>query len=182
MNVNSHTGNTAAGQPRWTDRLSDGTHVLIRPIQPADADIERAFIRHLSPQSRRMRFLGQIAEPSDTLIRDLTNIDRRRDMAFVALVHRDGAEQEIGVSRYSANGDGSVCECAVAVADDWQRRGLGTLLMRHLIDYARAQGIRELVSYDASENRQMRELAADLGFVRTADRESADQVVHRLKL
>ena len=43
--------------PQWTETLSDGTHVLIRLIRSSDAELERAFIEHLSPESRRFRFL-----------------------------------------------------------------------------------------------------------------------------
>ena len=171
-----------ADNPHWTETLSDGTHVLIRPIHAADASLEKKFIERLSPASRRYRFLGAIGEPSDELIRRLTRIDYRRDAAFVALVHRDGEKREIGVSRFSLSADGQSCECAVTVADDWQRKGLGVVLMRHLIEVARTRGIRSMVSYDAADNAQMRDLAAFLGFRRAADPDDPRQVVHTLSL
>ncbi|HEY0179997.1 MAG TPA: GNAT family N-acetyltransferase, partial [Dokdonella sp.] len=58
--------------PSWTDMLHDGTRVSIRPIRADDAALEKAFIEHLSPESRRLRFLGSIGEPSAALIRSLT--------------------------------------------------------------------------------------------------------------
>jgi GNAT superfamily N-acetyltransferase len=167
---------------RWTDALRDGTHVIIRAIGKRDAAIERRFIERLSPESRRMRFLGQLKTPSEDMIRQLTDIDYKRDMAFIALVHRDSETREIGVSRYSIAADGKSCECAVTVADDWHNKGLATLLMRHLIDVARSRGIRSMVSYDAMENSQMRQLAQFLGFERRTDPEDAHMVIHRLTL
>ncbi|WP_257388529.1 GNAT family N-acetyltransferase [Tahibacter caeni] len=167
--------------PHWVEVLSDGTHVLIRPIGKADAGLERDFIRRLSPQSRRLRFLGQIGEPSAELIRRLTDIDYEHDMALVALLHRDGAKQEVGVARYGVSADGS-CECAVTVSDEWQNRGLATVLMTHLIAIARDRGIREMVSIDLAENGAMRDLAAGLGFRREPDPDDAMQVIHRLTL
>lgn len=172
----------SADHPHWTETLRDGTHVLIRPIHAADAALEKHFIERLSPASRRYRFLGAIGEPSDELLRRLTDIDYRRDAAFVALVHRDGEKREIGVSRFSLGADGKSCECAVAVADEWQHRGLGVVLMRHLIEVARARGIRSMVSYDAADNAAMRELAGFLGFRRTPDPDDPRQVVHTLLL
>ncbi|MBN8739030.1 MAG: GNAT family N-acetyltransferase [Xanthomonadaceae bacterium] len=165
----------------WVELLSDGTHVLIRPIGKADAELERNFIRRLSPQSRRMRFLGQIGEPSPEMIRRFTDIDYEHDMALVALVHRDGAKQEIGVARYGIAADGS-CECAVTVSDEWQHRGLATVLMKHLIAIARERGIREMVSIDLAENGAMRDLAAGLGFACRPDPDDAMQVIYRLTL
>lgn len=167
---------------RWIDTLRDGTHVIIRPIRKEDAELERSFIKRLSLESRRMRFLGQIREPSDEMLRRLTDIDYKKEMAFIALVHRDGQTQEIGVARYSTSSDGKFCECAITVSDEWHYKGLATLLMHHLIDVARSRGIRTMVSYDAIDNGQMRELATFLGFKRTPDPADSGMVVHTLTL
>ena len=168
--------------PHWTETLSDGTHVIIRPIRKEDAALERAFIKRLSPESRRLRFLGQFNEASDDLVKSLTDIDYRRDVAFVALIHRDGEKREIGVARYGTNEDGSACECAVTVADEWRQRGLGVALMRHLIEVARSRGVRSMFSIDEADNSGMRDLAKFLGFRRTRDPDDATQVIHTLTL
>ena len=172
----------SADSPHFTEQLRDGTHVIIRPLHKSDAALERAFIKRLSPESRRLRFLGQVGEPSDDMIRKLTDIDYQHDMAFVALVHRDNQKREIGISRYSVGADGQSCECAVTVDDEWHNKGLGNLLMRHLIDVARARGIRTMISIDAADNWQMRDLAAYLGFRRERDPDDSAQVIHRLTL
>src|SRR6185312_12328065 len=117
---------------QWKEKLRDGTTVMIRPIHGEDAGIERRFIEHLSAQSRRFRFLGEVKSPSPALIAQLTHPDPLRDVAFIALI-ADGAEKrEIGVARFCARPDAVTCECAVAVSDEWQHRGLATLLMGHL--------------------------------------------------
>jgi GNAT superfamily N-acetyltransferase len=162
--------------------LPDGSEVTIRALRKEDAQLERDFIRNLSPQSRWMRFLGQIVEPSDSLIRKLTELDYQRDVAFIALSRENGVTREVGVSRYSLEPDSQSCECAVTVADAWQGRGLGTLLMRDLINMARRRGIRSMFSIDASENGRMRELARDLGFKRERDPDDPTLVIHRLTL
>lgn len=168
--------------PHWVDTLSDGTHVVIRPIRKEDAALERAFIKRLSPESRRLRFLGQMNEASDALVKALTDIDYRRDVAFVALVHREGEKREIGVARYGTNDDGTACECAVTVADEWRNRGLGVALMRHLIEVARSRGVRSMFSIDEADNGAMRDLAKFLGFRRARDPDDATQVIHTLAL
>lgn len=168
--------------PSWNETLADGTRVIIRPIRKEDAALERAFIRRLSPESRRLRFLGQMNEPSDALVRALTDIDYRRDAAFIALVHRDGEKLEIGVARFATSADGTSCECAVTVADEWRHRGLAVILMRHLIGVARERGVKTMFSLDEADNAGMRELARFLGFRRRRDPEDATQVVHTLVL
>lgn len=170
--------------PRWIETLRDSTRVAIRPITRADADEERAFIEALSPRSRRFRFLGEVRHPSDALIAALTDIDHDRDVAFAAVLpDGDGdGERFVGVGRYSASADGTRCECAVTVLDAWQHKGLGTALMRHLIDVARACGIQSMVSIDAAANRDMADLALHLGFTRRVDPQDATQVIHELRL
>lgn len=171
-----------ADVPESQVTLLDGSGVTIRALRKEDAELERKFIRNLSPESRWMRFLGQISEPSDSLIRKLTEIDYRRDMAFIALSREGGVTRQVGVSRYSLAPDGQSCECAVTVADPWQGKGLGTVLMRDLIDIARRRGIRSMFSMDASGNERMRELARDLGFKREKDPNDATRVIYRLAL
>jgi GNAT superfamily N-acetyltransferase len=175
-------------QPAPTDvpesvvTLLDGSEVAIRALRKEDAELERDFIRNLSPESRWMRFLGQIGEPSDSLIRKLTELDYQHDMAFIALSREGGIAHEVGVSRYSLAPDGQSCECAVTVADAWQGKGLGTVLMRDLIDIARRRGIRSMFSIDANENERMRELARDLGFKREQAPDDPTRVIHRFVL
>jgi len=166
---------------RWHETLSDGTRVLIRRLGSADAELERTFLERLSPESRAFRFLGQVAI-NDEMIRRLTDIDGKRDVAFVALHRDEGEKREIGVSRFSVSVDGTSCECAVAVSDEWQGRGLGMVLMRHLIDVARQRGIRRMFSVDSIGNRKMHELAASLGFERATNSDYPGEVVHTLVL
>lgn len=168
--------------PHWIDALHDGTRVLIRPIRSEDREREQEFINRLSPESRRFRFLGTFKEASPALVHQMVDIDVRHQMAFVALVHDNGKLLEVGVSRYSATDEDKHCECAVTVADDWRHRGLGVLLMRHLIDLARKNGFEQMLSNDAADNVAMQELASHLGFHRQLDPADATQVVHTLDL
>lgn len=168
--------------PRWSETLRDGRHVLIRPITPQDHAAERDFIEGLSLEARRFRFLGQVKCPSEALIERLTDIDYVHEVAFVAVVADDSRERIVGVSRYSTDQAGTACECAVTVSDEWQHHGLGTLLMRHLIEVARARGIRRMYSIDSSENVHMTDLARFLGFRTRVDPEDRAQVIHELTL
>jgi GNAT superfamily N-acetyltransferase len=182
MNTQPSAAETPVPLPRWSESLRDGTHVVIRALERVDTDREREFIASLSPQTLRFRFLGQVHHPSEALIESLTDIDMERDVALAAVVPDDADQRILGVARYSTDEDGSRCECAVTVLDEWHRRGLGSTLMRHLIEIAKANGITEMYSVDSTENTEMAELARFLGFSRELDPEDATQAVHRLAL
>lgn len=166
----------------WIEPLRDGTPVLIRPLTPEDRDRELAFIDGLSHQARRMRFLGDFQQLDKATIDRLMDVDYQQRMAFVALIHEGGRLQEIGISRYSATGDEKHCECAVTVTDAWQGRGLGVLLMRHLMDVARRKGFKQMFSVDEAGNQAMRDLASYLGFSRRLDPEDSALVIHSIDL
>jgi len=166
----------------WIEHLLDGTPVLIRPLRDEDREREETFIRRLSPAARRFRFLGSFREASPALIDQLMDVDFPRKVAFVALLHDNGTLREIGVSRFAAAADERQCECAVTVADEWQHRGLGVLLMRHLIEVARSNGYKSMVSLDDASNQPMRELADFLGFRRESVPGDPGRVMHTLDL
>lgn len=171
----------AGSEQAWQETLPDGSSILIRPMRGEDAALERAFVDNLSLESREYRFLGQVRMDDEAITR-LTTIDYERDMAFVALASEGGASTEVGVSRFYASDDGDSCECAVTVSDAWQHRGLGTVLMLHLIGVARQRGIKRMFSIDATNNVPMHKLAESLGFKRSVYADFPSEVVHSLML
>jgi GNAT superfamily N-acetyltransferase len=167
--------------PIWHEKLRDGTAVTIRPIRGEDAGIERRFIDELSPESREFRFLGQMGV-SDDMVRRFTNVDPKTAVALVALLDAPGEERAIGVGRFHLDKDRATCECALAVSDEWQGRGLGYSMMHHLIDIARERGVRRMYSIDSASNHKMRELAASCGFERAVNPDYPSEAIHSLKL
>ena len=162
--------------------LRDGTRVQIRPIRPDDIELERSFIEALSPSSRRFRFLETMRSPSAALLEQMTVIDPANDAAYVALLGAGAQALEIGVARFSAQADGLDCEFAVTVADEWQHKGLGTLLMHRLIDVAKARGIETMHSSDAADNGLMRKFADHLHFHHVRDPDDATLVRYSVDL
>ncbi len=78
---------------------------------------------------------------------------------------KEGAEEKIiGVSRYSLDAENGLCECALAVSDDWHHNGVGTALMKHLIEIARENRITSMESTEYAGNGAMRTLLQELGF------------------
>jgi GNAT superfamily N-acetyltransferase len=162
--------------------LRDGRRVTIRPIRRDDAPRAAAFIEGLSPQSKHALFLGGIARLSDADLRRLCDPADARDMAYVATAAAaDGDVRQIGVCRYAGAGSAAGAEISVAVADDWQHRGLGKLLLRTLIEHARSHGVSRLYSMDSAANEAMRRLARDLGFREDPDPDDIRQVIYSLR-
>jgi acetyltransferase len=143
---------------------ASGPAVTLRPVRPEDAEMEQAFVRSLSPESRYFRFMDTLRELTPSMLVRFTQIDYDREMAFVATVPEGAGEAEIGVCRYVANPDGESCEFAIVIADDWHRKGLGRRLMGQLIDVARARGLRSMIGHVLAENRGMLQLCQGLGF------------------
>lgn len=183
-NPNPQAVSNAEGRflPYSIETLSDQRKVLIRPMNPGDADAERDFITALSPQTRRYRFQEQFMAPDEALVNHLVNVDHINDEAFVALSEESGNTRIVGVSRYAVGNDPLQCEVAITVLDDWQGHGLGTTLMQRLIDAARERGIKRMISLDFAENQEMTHLAHHLGFVTETDPDDRSQVFHTLTL
>ncbi len=166
----------------WKETRRDGTQVFVRPIGANDRRLERSFIEGMSRGARRFRFLETMRSPSPALLTQLTAINPATDVALVALLATPGPVTEIGVARFSAQGDGLDCEFAIAVGDAWQRKGLGLLLMRHLTHAARQRGITSMHATSACDNDAMRRLAERLGRRRLRDQQHGVQVVYRTEL
>lgn len=173
------------GSERWLETIRDGRHVLIRPIRPGDVERNAEFIRQLSPASKHFLFLGGVAELGEVALRHLCDPDYAHDMAYIALgidPETGEAREQVGVCRYAGADPVKGAEISVAVADAWQRQGLGKILLRHLIDYARAHGIPRLYSTDAANNDRMRRLARAVGFEELRSADDPQQVTYSLDL
>ena len=144
--------------------LKDGSRVTIRPIRPEDAGIEQEFVRQLSDESRYNRFMDPVRELSPQMLEHFTQVDYERHMALIAVAQDAGAEIQIGVARYVASDDRRSCEFAIAIADDWQQKGLGAGLMRALIAVARSAGISTMEGEVLASNNRMLKFATGLGF------------------
>jgi len=136
----------------------------IRALRPDDADREAQFIAGLSERTRYERTLGLRRPPPRQRIQELVQVDGHERMAFVATSTECGEERFLGISRYVCGTEGAA-EFAVVVSDAWQGRGLGSALMRTLIEHARAQGITRLYGDTLASNTRMLALARRLGML-----------------
>jgi len=165
-------------------RLADGFILRIRPISPQDRRRHWRFLCSLSLQTRYQRLLSARGLLPGELQR-MVRIDYRREMALVAVADFDGEERELGVARYvrgDADDPGAAlapaAEFAIVVADAWQRRGIGALLLHALRQVAEDAGIRQLAGLTLATNTRMIRLARRMGF--DISREQDDWTVKRV--
>jgi EmrB/QacA subfamily drug resistance transporter len=131
--------------------LREGSEVLIRPVQSADAPLLADGFGRLSARSREMRFLTRKKQLSAAELRFFTDVDHRDHEALGAVDQADG--RGVGIARYIRDAaDPHAAEVAVTVIDDWQGRGLGTELLVQLSDRARQEGIRRFTGVVAEDN------------------------------
>lgn len=123
-------------------RLADGRVVYFRHVRPDDEAFISAAIRTASRETLLHRFFSPIRTVSPDLLRRLLAIDRVNEACIVGLVAEQDATRIICGARYVRLPKPAAAEIAFTVHDDFQRRGLGTFLLKLLLRLARQEGIR----------------------------------------
>ncbi len=149
--------------------LRDGSRARVRPIRPDDKEALVAGLERLSNESTYRRFLRPVTKLSERELRYLTEIDYTNHFAWVA-ADADDASDGFGVARYIRDAkDPEVAEAAVAIVDDHQGKGVGTILMRLLVATAQENGIKVFKGWVLGDNRQVLGPLERIGARRTPD-------------
>lgn len=142
--------------------LTGGERVTVRPVLPQDEELLAAFFRHLSDNARRNRFFRSLHELPPGLAHSFTSIDYHAHLALVATILTDAGEIIIGEARYVIVEPGEG-EFAVTIADQWQGKGIGRLLLTRLTCRATHEGVELLFGDILLSNEPMRRLARAVG-------------------
>jgi GNAT superfamily N-acetyltransferase len=143
--------------------LSGGSlMVTVRPMEAHDMDCVQSYVRRLSRESRRNRFLGAVNELSPAELKRLSDLDRVSSAMLIGEVQISGLPRMIGEARYAITGDR--CEVALSVSDSWQRRGIGSALLEILERRARGLKTREIVAEALESNEAVKRLTTKFGF------------------
>lgn len=147
-----------------------GEMIFFRPIRPQDAPGLIDMVDRSKPEDVHFPFGDGMRHMTDDLAVYLSQIDYDRQMAFVA-EDVDGAI--VGVGRLASDPEGDTAEFALMVRSDHQDLGLGRLLMKTLLKYAQARGLREVWGQVAVANSRMLQLCGGLGLTRAAEGDPA---------
>lgn len=160
------------------ERLRDGSSVEIRALQPDDREDMLAAIGRTSAHSLQRRFFAPKRGFSEKEISFFIDIDFRNHVALVAEVEENGHPVIAGGGRYIVT-EAGVAELAFVVVDAYQGKGIGSALLRHVIELARDAGLKELAADVLPDNTAMLSLFGRLGF---RSRTSQDPQVRHLVL
>lgn len=145
--------------------LRDGRVTTVRPVLPQDAPQLQSFVEGLSDRSRYQRFHYGLRHLPVQVLREFTELDYREHLGLIAEVFSaDGAQTVIADARLVRSAAGDEAELAIAVADDWQRLGLGARLLRRLLAAARCAGVARVSAELLADNAPMHTLLLRHGF------------------
>ncbi|ABD89571.1 bifunctional acetate--CoA ligase family protein/GNAT family N-acetyltransferase [Rhodopseudomonas palustris] len=159
---------------QWQRHLlvKDGWRVYARPIRPDDESALQGFLKKISPQDLRLRFFAAMKEFSHPFIARLTQLDYARAMALVAI--DEASEELIGVVRLHSDSVYENGEFAILLRSDLKGKGLGWALMQLIIDYAHAEGLKQVSGKVLRENAVMLTMCRALGFEVHTDPDDSD--------
>lgn len=144
-----------ANYEKWV-KLKTGEITFLRPVKESDGVLLTDLFSKLSRQAIQWRFLGFMRALPDDLLFQFTHMDYVKNFALVAIICEDLFEYAIAVGRYAWYSEIQMPELAFVVRDDWQGKGLGTILFHHIAEAARKNGFISFQSMVESGNTAMR--------------------------
>lgn len=151
--------------------LGEGMRVHVRELGPDDENLLHEAFSRMSERSVYFRFFSPLKRLPAELAHQLAAVGGSDRFAICATTHRldaGGAERIAGVARYDRVAGTQVAEVAVAVVDDFQRRGLGSQLLSMVAAVAREHGIHTFTLIVLPENQSMLRLLRRLGWIHKA--------------
>ncbi len=162
------------------ETLRDGTAVTVRAAGADDGPKIRSAFLNLERDTVYTRFFGYKADVSDAELGRITGADFDQSVALLVTIGTGEDEVVIGGASYFVSGcvgsAGCSAELAFIVEEDFQRRGIGSLLMRHMIAIARVKGLDRLEADVLSRNRFMLNVFRRCGLPMTVRHEG--DVIH----
>ena len=152
--------------------LREGQQYRVRPVRPSDEPSLEDLLKRLSSEEIRLRFFGPVRRFSHRFVGPLAEADDRR-FGLVAMRADDPAEQLIASAMLVTEADNVSAEFAVLVHHDHTQRGLGRYLLECLLELARARHTGTVFGLVLTENKNMLELARELGFSPRPDPDEA---------
>ncbi len=150
------------------ETLQDGTEIFFRPVKPADESALAGMLYSLSEESVRKRYMSRTVSFPHRDVQQLTNIDYRNNLAIVGVVPSLSGEEIVAIGQYFLDPGQNTAEVAFIVQDEWQQKGMGTLLLRFLSEVARSREVSRFHAKVLPQNKAMLAVFHNSGFnVRT---------------
>ncbi|HEY5530320.1 MAG TPA: GNAT family N-acetyltransferase [Thermoleophilia bacterium] len=140
---------------RTTMVLDDGTLVSFRPVHPTDEAGTRDLFYALSQETVYYRYMSHMKRIPRKQVQNFVYIDHRNEVAVVATLPEAHGEEIICVGRYYLDPKTNRAEVAFVVRDAWQNRGIGTFILKHLVNIAKRNGIAGFTAEVLRDNKAM---------------------------
>jgi acyl-CoA hydrolase/RimJ/RimL family protein N-acetyltransferase len=137
------------------ETLIDGTQIFFRPVKPIDEKALSEMLYSLSPSSIRTRYMTHTMTFPHKDVQQLTNIDYTQNLAIVGTVPGVTDEEIVAIAQYFLDPKTQAAEVAFIVHDEWQKKGMGTLLLAYLTKIARQRGVRSFYAKVLPTNKAM---------------------------
>ena len=162
-------------------QLRDGRNVWFRPLAASDAPALMALYSRLSPETIRRRFLRLVPALDPAAAEALAAVDQLGRVASAAVPDPSHSDTIVAVGRLHGN-DGERAELALLVEDDYQRSGLGRLLLARLLEEADHRGLTALDAIVQYDNQPMLRLLRSSGRPLEVKWGGGDTLVVRLQV
>lgn len=143
--------------------LRDGTEVFLRPVKETDGPLLLELFNKLSPSSVRLRFLSVLHRLPEELVYQFTHVDYKMSFGLAAFINREHSGPIIGVARYAYDFETKLPELAVVVRDDWQEKGLGSVLLSRVIAIGEENGFSRFEATIDSQNQTIIHIFEKIG-------------------
>ncbi len=150
-------GKVLVGPPEFRSSkvLADGTKLDVRPMHPTDEASVKDLFYDLSRETVFYRFMSEKKYIKRKEVQDFVFVNHRDEVAIVATVPEAYGEDIVAIGRYYLDQTTNYAEVAFLVRDEWQNRGIGTTMLRHLTQIAKSNGIAGFTAEVLRQNRSM---------------------------
>ncbi|MBU1700000.1 MAG: GNAT family N-acetyltransferase [Candidatus Eisenbacteria bacterium] len=149
--------NVAARYPQELEKTKriGKEEFLFRPIRPTDEKLVRAFFYAASKKTKYFRFHGELQTFRHRDAQTYCNVDYESNYVIAVVRKEEDHEHIIAMGQYEVNPATNMGECAFMVSDEFQGKGIGTLLLKRLIEHAKSKGVAGFVAEVLATNQAM---------------------------
>ncbi len=144
--------------------LKDSTEIFFRPVKPTDEPALQEMLYSLSTESVQRRYMTQTMKFPHKDLQHLTNIDYYQDLAIVGVVPGVGGEEIVAIAQYFLDPKTLAAEVAFVVQDEWQQKGMGSLMLDYISQIARQRGVKRFYAKVLPNNRPMLNVFYNSGY------------------
>lgn len=144
--------------------LPSGIQLFLRPIKFTDEPLLKDFLYSLSEESMYRRFILKRTDIPHEQLQQYVVIDYTKEMAILGIMEHEEYEEIVGVGRYYVDETIHTAEVAFAVRDDYQRKGIGTMLLSYITYLAKRQGLLGFTAEVLANNQPMLHTFEKAGF------------------